>query len=35
MGVMVARPNLAPSHAATFASMKDKLKDSAASEKKK
>ena len=35
MGVMVGRPNLAPSDAATFASMKDKLKDSAASEKKK
>lgn len=35
MGVMVGRPNLAPSDAATFSSMKDKLKDSAASEKKK
>ena len=35
MGVMVGRPNLAPSDAAAFASMKDKLKDSAASEKKK
>lgn len=35
MGVMVGRPNLAPSDAATFASMKDKLKDSAAADKKK
>ena len=35
MGVMVGRPNLAPSDAATFASMKHKLKDSAGSEKKK
>jgi hypothetical protein len=35
MGVMVGRPNLAPSDAATFNSMKAKLKDSAASEKKK
>lgn len=35
MGVMVGRPNLAPSDAATFATMKAKLKDSAASEKKK
>ena len=34
MGVMVGRPNLAPSDAATFASMKGKLKDSAASDKK-
>ncbi len=33
MGVMVGRPNLAPSDAATFASMKDKLKDSAAKKK--
>jgi hypothetical protein len=31
MGVMVGRPNLAPSDAATFASMKSKLKDSSAS----
>jgi hypothetical protein len=35
MGVMVGRPNLAPSDAATFAAMKDKLKDSAAANKKK
>jgi hypothetical protein len=35
MGVMVGRPNLAPSDAATFATLKAKLKDSAASEKKK
>ena len=35
MGFMVGRPNLAPSDAATFASMKAKLKDSAASDKKK
>ena len=31
MGVMVGRPNLAPSDAATFAGMKAKLKDSSAS----
>lgn len=30
MGVLVGRPNLAPSDAATFAALKDKLKDSAA-----
>jgi hypothetical protein len=35
MGVMVGRPNLAPSDEATFNSMKAKLKDSAASNKKK
>ena len=35
MGVMVGRPNLAPSDAATFSAMKHKLKDSAASEQKK
>ena len=35
MGVMVGRPNLAPSDAATFSSMKDKLKDSSGSDKKK
>jgi glucose/arabinose dehydrogenase len=35
MGVMVGRPNLAPADAATFAGMKDKLKDSAAADKKK
>lgn len=35
MGVMVGRPNLAPSDAATFASLKDKLKDSAGADKKK
>jgi hypothetical protein len=34
MGFMVGRPNLAPSDAATFNSMKDKLKDSAASNQK-
>lgn len=34
MGVMVGRPNLAPSDAGTFASMQAKLKDSAASDKK-
>lgn len=33
MGVMVGRPNLAPSDAATFASMKGKLKDSSADKK--
>lgn len=31
MGIMVGRPNLAPSDVTTFNSMKDKLKDSAAS----
>ena len=35
MGVMVGRPNLAPSDPATFAGMKDKLKDSAAGDKTK
>jgi hypothetical protein len=35
MGFMVGRPNLAPSDAATFAAMKDKLKDSAGSDTKK
>jgi hypothetical protein len=35
MGVMVGRPNLSPSDAAAFNSMKDKLKDSAAPNKKK
>jgi hypothetical protein len=35
MGVMVGRPNLAPSDAATFAAMKSKLKDSSAADKKK
>ena len=35
MGVMVGRPNLVPSDAATFAAMKSKLKDSSATDKKK
>jgi hypothetical protein len=34
MGLMVGRPNLAPSDAATFNSMKEKLKDSASPDKK-
>jgi hypothetical protein len=34
MGIMVGRPNLSPSDAAAFNSMKGKLKDSAASNKK-